>query len=68
MILRFAYKGSISDKVVVMDTTNKVFVYWEGVQVENPECFINVRNKKDIDKILENIHSEGYALSLKGGF
>ena len=66
MVLRFVYVGKNSDVLLIIDTEKKNFVYWTQIKADNPETMINVKSKKDIDKIMDRIGDAGYALKIGG--
>lgn len=66
MVLRFVYIGKNSDELLIIDTENKDFVYWTQIKADNPDTMINVKTKKDIDKIMNEIRDAGYALKIGG--
>ena len=66
MILNFVYIGKNFDELLIIDTDNKDFVYWTQIKADNPDTMINVKTKKDIDKIINEIRDAGYALKIGG--
>ena len=66
MILKFVYVGKNSDALLIIDTEKKHFVYWTQIRADKPETMINVKSKKDIDKIVDEIRNAGYALKIGG--
>ena len=66
MVLRFVYVGKNSDELLIIDTVEKDFVYWTQIKADNPDNMINVKTKKDIDKIMNEIRDAGYALKIGG--
>ena len=66
MVLRFVYVGKNTDVLLIIDTVEKHFVYWTQIKADKPETMINVKSKKDIDKIMDRIRDAGYALKIGG--
>lgn len=64
MILDFVYIGKNYDELLTIDTNNKNFVYWSQIKADNTNSMINVKSKMDINKIMNKITNEGYALKI----